>query len=217
MVTALGDDVTPADPMVVVYTSGSTGDPKGVIHGHGPLLRHARNLAGLGELSEADRIWTPMPLCWIGGLSFVLLRALSVGAAFVAQERFDPAETLGLLETHRVSVVSAWPAACKSVVDQPGFAGADLGTVRGGLLYEALPVDRRPADPGLMIGSLGMTETGGPHTFFTQAEAEAGTPEAYRGAFGHAVPGSNTASWTPTPGPTSSRVSPARCSCGGTT
>jgi acyl-CoA synthetase (AMP-forming)/AMP-acid ligase II len=186
---AMEEDVTPADEAVVIYTSGSTGDPKGVVHGHGPLVRHGVNLAALSGLTADDRVWTPMPLCWVGGLSFVLVRALSVGATFVAGERFEPGETLRLLEDERVTVVSAWPAACKSLVDHPDFAATDLGAIRGGALYEALPVGRRPPRPALVVGSLGMTETLGPHTASPEVEAEAGTPEEYRGAFGHPVPG----------------------------
>jgi acyl-CoA synthetase (AMP-forming)/AMP-acid ligase II len=189
VVEAMGRDVTPADECTVIYTSGSTGDPKGVVHGHGALVRHAANLAGLSGIVPEDRLWTPMPLCWVGGLCFVLLRAMTVGAAFVAAARFEPGEALALLAAERVTVVAAWPAACTSLVDHPGYAGTDLSAMRAGALYDALPPAARPPSPSLAPGSLGMTETGGPHTFYTEAEAEAGVPEAYRGAFGRPVPG----------------------------
>jgi len=186
---AMEDDVVPADPMLVTYTSGSTGEPKGVVHAQGPLLRHARNLAALAGLGPHDRIWTPMPLCWVGGFAFTLLRALSVGAAFVTQERMDAGVALELLGRERVTCVSAWPATGAQLLAHPDYARTDLSALRLGTLYEARPPAHRPADPGLAVTSLGMSETIGPHTFWTAEEDRAGAPEEFRGTFGHEVPG----------------------------
>lgn len=189
MVRALEAEVVPADPMLITYTSGSTGEPKGVVHGHGPLVRHARNLAALSGFRPDDRIWTPMPLCWVGGFSFTLLRAFAVGAAFLTQERFEPAAALKLMEEERVTCVSSWPATNATLRDHPDYAARDLSSMRLGMLYDARPADARPSDPGLMVTSLGMSETAGPHTFWTEDEDLHGSPEEYRGAFGHQVPG----------------------------
>ena len=186
---AMADDVVPADPMLVTYTSGSTGEPKGVVHAQGPLLRHARNLAALAGLGSHDRIWTPMPLCWVGGFAFTLLRALSVGAAFVTQERMDAGVALELLGRERVTCVSAWPATGAQLLAHPDYARTDLSALRLGTLYEARPPAHRPADPGLAVTSLGMSETIGPHTFWTAEEDRTGAPEEFRGTFGHEVPG----------------------------
>lgn len=189
LVAGMQAAVTPSDPMLVTYTSGSTGEPKGVVHGHGPLLRHARNLAALSGTDASSRIWTPMPLCWVGGFAFTLLRAMSVGGCFVTQEVFDAGVALDLMSRERVTIVSAWPAASKALREHPNFEKADLSTLRAGSFYEGLPPERRPPDPGLIIGSLGMSETGGPHTFWTAEGETRGAPEAYRGTFGRAVPG----------------------------
>ena len=61
-------EVTPADPMVVVYSSGSTSDPKGAIHSHGASVRHAHNLWQIRDLVADDVLYTPMPLFWVGRL-----------------------------------------------------------------------------------------------------------------------------------------------------
>ena len=189
VVSAMEDDVTPADPMLITYTSGSTGEPKGVVHGQGPLLRHARNLAALSGIGPDDRIWTPMPLCWVGGFSFTLLRALTVGGAFVTQPRMDAGEALALLERHRVSCVSAWPSIGATLMAHPSYATTDLSALRYGSFLEGRSAAYRPADPGLAVTSLGMSETGGPHTFWTAEDDWHGSPEAHRGSFGHEVPG----------------------------
>lgn len=186
---AMQDDVVPADPMLITYTSGSTGEPKGVVHGHGPLLRHGRNLAAMSGLGPQDRIWTPMPLCWVGGFSFTLLRALSVGAAFVTQETMDAGVALQLLERERVTCASAWPSIGATLTAHPDYERADLSALRLGALYEARAPEHRPADPALSVTSLGMSETGGPHTFWTAAEDRLGAPEEFRGTFGHEIPG----------------------------
>lgn len=189
VVRELEADVVPADPMLITYTSGSTGEPKGVVHGHGPLIRHASNLAAMSGFRADDRIWTPMPLCWVGGFSFTLLRSFAVGAAFLTQPRFEPRAALELMEAERATCVSAWPATAATLMAHPDYRDFDLSSMRLGMLLDARPTDARPADPGLTVTSLGMSETAGPHTFWTEEDDLHGSPEEFRGAFGHAVPG----------------------------
>jgi acyl-CoA synthetase (AMP-forming)/AMP-acid ligase II len=189
VVAGMEADVTPGDEMLVTYTSGSTGEPKGVVHTHGGVIRHARNLAALSGIDETSRLWTPMPLCWVGGFAFTLLRAMSVGACFLTQEVFEPAGALRMMEAEGVTNVSAWPGIAKTLTEHPAYATTDLSSVRSGSFYDALPADRRPPDQGLAVTSLGMSETCGPHTFWVPSEEVTGSPEAYRGSFGHEVPG----------------------------
>ncbi len=189
IVTAMEDDVAPADPMLITYTSGSTGAPKGVVHGNGPLVRHARNLAAMSGIGPDDRIWTPMPLCWVGGFAFTLLRVLSVGGAFVTQERMAADVALRLLQDFQVTCVSAWPNIGGILTAHPDFETTDLAHLRLGTFWEGRRPDSRPDDPTSSSTSLGMSETGGPHTFWTFADDLAGVPDDYRGAFGHQVPG----------------------------
>lgn len=186
LLVAVEAQVHPADPMVVVYSSGSTSDPKGAIHAHGPVLRHGLNLSRFRPLQPGDRVYTPMPLFWVGGLSFALVRALHAGATLVMEDRFDPPATLELLERERVTHVLGWPHMGPALTEHPDFADRDLSCLRGGSLPELLPPDRRPADPGLLAGSLGMTETLGPHLIDHEGHV---LPESKRGSFGRSVPG----------------------------
>lgn len=174
-------EVSPADPMVVIYSSGSTSDPKGAIHCHGPVVRHAHNLWPDRELDARDVIYTPMPMFWVGGFSFTLIAAIHAGVTLVFSERFDPAEVLDLIETERITQVVGWPHMVAAILEHPSFAGRDLSSLRAGNL---LASGAGPAP--LRANSLGMTETLGPHTF---ANARLPLPESKAGSFGLPVPG----------------------------
>jgi len=178
--------VTPADPMVVIYSSGSTADPKGAVHSHGALLRHAYNVNQLRDVAASDRIFSPMPFFWVGGFVFSLLSAMHAGAFLLCEEAFEPGETLALLERERATVAAGWPHYSKAMLDHPSFAQRDLSSIRSGNLYAVLPEHARPKDPELRSNSLGMTETCGPHTF---DRTDVDLPERLRGSFGHALPG----------------------------
>ena len=177
--------VTPADPMVIIYSSGSTADPKGAIHSHGSVIRHAFNLNGFRDLTPEDRLFSPMPFFWVGGFVFTLMASMHAGAFMVCEEAFDPGETLALLERERITIVAGWPHYSRAMVDHPSFSQRDLSSIRAGNLYEILPANTRPRDPELRSNSLGMTETCGPHTI---ERMDVDLPEKLRSAFGRPAP-----------------------------
>lgn len=179
-------EVTPADPMVVVYSSGSTSDPKGAIHSHGASVRHAHNLGQMRDLAPDDVLYTPMPLFWVGGFSFTLIAAMHAGATLVFEEQFEPGATLELIERERVTQVLGWPHMAKALVDHPSFPARDLSAVRGGTLSALLPQDQQLAAEVPKANSLGMTETLGPHTFDSKDNE---LPPDKEGSFGLSVPG----------------------------
>jgi acyl-CoA synthetase (AMP-forming)/AMP-acid ligase II len=172
---------------VLVTTSGTTALPKSVAHTHGSLVRHAHILAHHRGVTAADRIYSPMPFFWVGGLTMVVLQALSTGAAILAQDVFEPGATLALLERERATFISCWAQASQAMADHPDFAKRDLSSVRGGTMLEALPPERRPSEPDLTPNLLGMTETGGPHTMAEVPDTP--LPAERRGSFGIPLPG----------------------------
>ncbi|MFN8019348.1 MAG: class I adenylate-forming enzyme family protein [Acidimicrobiales bacterium] len=178
-------EVHPADPMAIVYSSGSTADPKGAIHVHGAVVRHAHNLWQMRDIRSDDRLYTPMPLFWVGGFSFTLVAAMHAGAALVFEERFEPGATLDLIERERVTQVLGWPHMAKALVDHPTFASRDLSSIRAGNVTALLPQDQQVDADVPKANSLGMTETLGPHTFYPKVPL---TPET-EGSFGVSVPG----------------------------
>ncbi|MEY2397114.1 MAG: hypothetical protein QOJ00_288 [Actinomycetota bacterium] len=181
-------EVTPADPMVVIYSSGSTADPKGAIHTHGPAVRHAHNLWQMRDINADDVLYTPMPLFWVGGMSFTLVAALHAGATLVFENQFDPPRTLELIERERITQVLGWPHMAKALADHPDFKTRDVSCLRAAGPAGAflLPPDRQEDAMLPRANSLGMTETLGPHTFDSRDNIL--TPEQ-EGSFGFSVPG----------------------------
>jgi acyl-CoA synthetase (AMP-forming)/AMP-acid ligase II len=182
---AVEETVAPSDPLVLLYSSGSTADPKGAIHSHGSVLRHSAALGKLRGVRPDDRTWSPMPFFWVGGLVFSLLGAMHAGACVIVEDVFEPGRTLALLERERVTTAAGWPHFGKMLVEHPDFPKRDLSSLRAGNIPVLLPPSVCPADPELRPNGLGMTETLGPHTY----TGEGALPEERRGCFGAALAG----------------------------
>ncbi|MDG2304269.1 MAG: class I adenylate-forming enzyme family protein [Candidatus Binatia bacterium] len=185
LVDAIEACVTPADVAVTLYSSGSTSKPKGALHTHGGLVRRVAHLHPFRNHVDADRVFTPMPFFWVGGLVVGLLDCLDAGLTCLAIEGADPATTLRFLATERVTVFNAWPATLEGLRREFVSGDYDLSSVRAGNLLEAVPPELRPKDPLLRTNALGMTETAGPHTW---DDPLVELPEELRGSFGRAVP-----------------------------
>ena len=182
---ALEEQVSPADPLLILYSSGSTADPKGAVHSHGAVIRHSYALARARAVRGDDRVWSPMPFFWVGGLVFALLGNLHAGACTLCEEAFDPERTLRFLERERATLAIGWPHFGKALAEHPSRRERDLSALRGGNVPDILPEAICPLDPELRANALGMTETCGPHTWGGQGRL----PEALRGSFGTALPG----------------------------
>lgn len=178
--------VTPADPMVIVHTSGSTSEPKGVVHAHGPLIRHLDNLNQLRRYAPGEVLFSNSPFFWIGGFAYGLLGTLVAGATLVCSNASDAAGVLDVLERERPTMVNGFAASVAHLPDDPTFPDRDLSSIRRGNLWPIMPADVRPADPELRHAMLGMTEAG---SVCLASEDESDQPEHRRGSFGRPVPG----------------------------
>jgi len=178
--------VTPADTMVFIYSSGSTSDPKGAIHSHGTVIRHSFNLNSRRDLSTDDRLFSPMPFFWVGGLVFTLCCVMHKGACLVCEDFFEPGKTLELLEREKITSVTGWPHYGKAMSDHPDFKKRDLSRIRAGNIYAIMPEEIRPTDPELRSNGLGMTETCSPHSLDMMT---LDLPESLRGSYGRALDG----------------------------
>jgi acyl-CoA synthetase (AMP-forming)/AMP-acid ligase II len=182
---AVEADVSPADRMVIVYTSGSTSAPKGVVHTHGALIRHVRNLNELRGLGAGVKLFSNSPLFWIGGLGYNVVGGLVAGATLICSTSLDSGATLDLIERERPDLVNGFVQSIANLVTDPTFGDRDFSSIRSGNLYPLLPDDIRPADPELRHNMLGMTETG---SVCLMSPDERDQPERYRGSFGKPVP-----------------------------
>lgn len=183
---ALEETVSPGDRLAIVHTSGSTGDPKGVIHTHGALIRHLDNLNRIRRYTPAEVLFSNSPFFWIGGLAYSLLGTLVAGGRLVCSNATSASGVLDVLERERPTMVNGFAQTVAHLPHDPSFARRDLSSIRRGNLYPIMPDGVRPADPELRHAMLGMTEAG---SVCLVCEDESDQPEHRRGSFGRPAPG----------------------------
>ncbi|WP_280386447.1 class I adenylate-forming enzyme family protein [Nocardia wallacei] len=189
LLAAMERDVSGCDPLAIVYTSGSTSAPKGVVHTHAALLGHQRNLNEIRGLTEDDILFCNSPFFWIGGFAFGLLATIVAGSTLLCSNATDAAATLDLLESERPTMTNGFAAGIAHLARHPSFPDRDLSSMRRGNLYPIMPADVRPRDPELRHGMLGMTEAG---SVVLLSGDESDQPEHRRGSFGKPAPGFET-------------------------
>lgn len=189
LLEAMEDDVDASDTLAVVYTSGSTSAPKGVMHTHASLLNHQRVLNEIRGMGATDKLFCNSPFFWIGGIAFSILAVMLAGATLVCSNALDPGETLDLLEAEKPTITNGFVGGITALASHPSLPTRDLSSMRRGNLYPIMAPDVRPADPELRHTMLGMTETG---SVITLSEDEFDQPEHRRGSFGRPAPGFDT-------------------------
>jgi fatty-acyl-CoA synthase len=118
------------DPAVLMFTSGTTGLPKGVILTHGNIWWNGVNVDARLDTRRADVTLAVAPLFHIGGLNALALRTLTRGGTVVVRRAFDPAEFLSDLVRCRVNSFFAVPAMLAALARVPGMFGAELPDLR---------------------------------------------------------------------------------------
>jgi acyl-CoA synthetase (AMP-forming)/AMP-acid ligase II len=162
IVDAVTETVTAADPLAIMFTSGSSGAPKGVVHSHGNALGAVRSGLAARCITADTRLYLPMPFFWVGGFGSGILSVLLAGATLVTEEIPRPETTLRLLESERVTLFRGWPDQAEALARHADTVGADLSALRPGSLEALLPPEQR-ALPGARATLFGMTEAFGPY------------------------------------------------------
>jgi fatty-acyl-CoA synthase/long-chain acyl-CoA synthetase len=155
----------PRSPVCILYTSGTTADPKGCVISHEALTRGCRaKVVERLEPGEGDAHWSAGPLFHIGSLQ-VFLGALTTGGSYLTDRRFDPAAAFALMRDHRV--VHAWPwfpAVIQDIMALAEFDPEELRSMRTLMLSwpEPLRLEVQDRFPWIkLFGACGMTETAG--------------------------------------------------------
>ena len=127
---------SPDDPALLVYTSGTTGPPKGALHGHRVLIGHlpCAETAYNFFPHDGDVAWTPADWAWMGGLMNTMMPSLYYGVPVVAYRlgKFDPEKVYRLIETHAVRNAFLPPTALKLMREIPAPGATTLRSVLSG-------------------------------------------------------------------------------------
>ncbi len=131
-------DAGPGDCFVQLYTSGTTGFPKGAMLTHGAMLAHAAHVAADFELTPTDVVQVAMPLFHVGGTSYAFL-ALAQGARIVMARMPDPAALLDMVAAEGITHTFWVPALMGAMTQVPGAADRDYTSLRA-ISYGASPM-----------------------------------------------------------------------------
>jgi fatty-acyl-CoA synthase len=179
--------VTPSDEALVTWSSGTTAEPKGVVHRHlAPSLQLWQQAELFGR-TPATRMWTALPLFWTAGLTTAVGATLAAGGCCVLQEGFDAGTALALMARERVTEPYTLPHQAKALEGHPEWLRTDLSAMS--CVFGKSVFARHPTvagDPNwVMPVGWGLTET----CAFVVAHPSTATRAQVRGSLGRLLPG----------------------------
>jgi fatty-acyl-CoA synthase len=128
------DPVPPAgafeQPVALLYTSGTTGHPKGATLTQGNLVWNAHNSYAMHEMTSADVLLTTLPLFHTGGLNIQTVPALLAGATVHLHRKFDPDATLAAIASVRPTLTLLVPTQMQMLLEHPHWSKTDLTSLR---------------------------------------------------------------------------------------
>lgn len=123
----------PTDPAFMLYTSGTTGKPKGVVHAHQAIIQEHLTAKLVLDLRDEDIYWCTADPGWVTGIAYEILGTLSAGATTVVYEgRFDPRTWYQIIEKYKVSVWYSAPTAIRMLeaAGHQALHGLNLSSLR---------------------------------------------------------------------------------------
>jgi fatty-acyl-CoA synthase len=129
-VSARAAAISPGDPGLIQFSSGTTSTPKGMLHLHrAPTLQFWLQ-ADLFRRTPSSRVWAPLPLFWTAGFTTAMGATLAGGGCFVLQEAFDAGDALRLLARERVTEPYTLPHQARALFEHPDWGSTDLSSLR---------------------------------------------------------------------------------------
>ncbi len=185
IVEARAAAVTPADAGGLFFSSGTTSLPKGILHSQRAFAIQWWRWPRVMAVKEPARAWTGNGFFWSGNIAMIVGVALATGGAVILQPLFDADEAVRLIQAERITFMSGRPHQWARMQAVPGYAEADLSSLRyitrGEILMEHPTVN---TDWDLPM-SFGTTET---MTIMTSYDADTSAAQ-YAGSCGVPLPG----------------------------
>jgi fatty-acyl-CoA synthase len=123
--------VDPEDATIIVYTSGTTGHPKGAVHSH-RVLRNEHSISEAMAIGPESRVMNHMPFFHVAGAFTGILPPLITGGAMVLMDRWDPTQAFELIQQEGVTVMSGIPTHFIDLLNHPQLTDYDTSTLRTG-------------------------------------------------------------------------------------
>ena len=157
---------SPNDVTILMYTSGTTGQPKGVMHTHNTLISNIHKFAERIELNGSDTVLMASPIAHLTGFLYGLMMPVVLGCPAVLMDVWDPAEAARIIEAEQCSFTMASTPFLSDLTNTPAVDEYDLGSLHTFLTAGApIPrvLSRRAAErlQVMVIAAWGMTENGG--------------------------------------------------------
>lgn len=178
VIEALRRAVTLRQTALILYTSGTTSDPKGCMISHEALVRTGIGLAERYGMTDQDVFWSPLPMFHVGAL-FPLCAAWHAGATYASMQHFDPGTALRLIREVRPTVgYPSFALFLSDMVYHPDFRAEDMASLRLINCSMALSAEpfrtlmRKSFPNAVFVGTYGMTETAGTVTTSDPSDSE---------------------------------------------
>jgi len=162
-VTHRDENVTLDDPALILYTSGTTGQPKGALLTHGNMTWNSFNVLVDYDFVSSDVALMIAPMFHVASLGMGVLPTLLKGGAVVLEPKFDPGRTLRLIEQHQASIISGVPTTYQLLCEHPDWDSTDISSLQkltcGGSAVPARVLEAYEKRGLSFSGGYGLTET----------------------------------------------------------
>jgi fatty-acyl-CoA synthase len=153
-----------SDPCIMMYTSGTTANPKGCRLSHEALMRNGREMSIRFEITDQDRQWNPLPMFHMGAI-LPLVSVIWAGARFITDTHFDADSAIQAIGQEKPSILfTAFPTIMAALVSHPDFDAGNMSQLR--LVNNVAPPNQLKKNMEILpnavhVSAYGLTEASG--------------------------------------------------------